>query len=133
MYPVLLRFRPSTDFHISVSTDVPPETASEIGIRVRRALHHIAGVWNVSVQPSIEPGRWRVELRGPTGRHIWMFLGAHEALPAAVAEKFTTFIRAATDEYKRRVRAELASDREKRSIAPTSAGKRASNAHAQSV
>ena len=104
MYPVL-QFRPPTDFHVSVSHDVPSDIAREIGVRVRRVLHHITGVWRVSVERSSERGRWRVELRGPTGRHIWTFLGACDALPGVITQKLSTFIRVATFEYQIRARA----------------------------
>ena len=104
MYPVML-LRSSTDFHVSVSHDVPSETAREVGMEVRRVLHHIPGVWRVTVEQSPDRGRWRVELRGPTGRHTWTFLGACTTLPAVIGEKLGTFIRAASVQYQTGTRA----------------------------
>lgn len=104
MYPVL-QFRPSTDFHVNISHDVPSGVAREVGVVVRRVLHHISGVWKVTVEPSNERGRWRVELRGPTGRHIWTFLGPCEALPEHISQKLGAFIRVASTYYQIRARA----------------------------
>ncbi len=104
MYPVLL-FRSSTDFHVSVSHDVPSEIAREVGAEVRRVLHHITGVWSVTVERSSDRGRWRVELRGPTGRHSWTFLGGCETLPAVIGQKLCAFIRVASVQHQTRARA----------------------------
>jgi hypothetical protein len=104
MYPVTL-LRSSTDFHVSVSPDVPSEIAREVGVVVRRVLHHITGVWMVTVGQSPLRGRWRVELRGPTGRHTWTFLGACETLPAVIGQKLSTFIRVATVQHQTSARA----------------------------
>jgi hypothetical protein len=104
MYPVL-QFRPSTDFHVSVPHDVPSGIAREVGVVVRRVLHHLTGVWKVTAERSPERGRWRVELRGPAGRHIWTFLGPCEALPENISQKLGAFIRVATIHYLIRARA----------------------------
>ena len=99
----VIAFRSSTDFHVSVSHDVPHDIAREVGAVVRRVMHHIAGVWSVTVERSPDRGRWRVELRGPTGRHSWTFLGAPEKLPAVIGQKLGTFIRVATVQHHARV------------------------------
>jgi hypothetical protein len=106
MYPVLL-FRSSTDFLVSVSQEVPSEIAREVGVEVRRVLHHITGVWGVTVERSPDRGRWRVELRGPTGRHSWTFLGACETLPVVIGQKLSTFIRVAAVQHQTRAHASV--------------------------
>ena len=110
MYPVL-HFRPASDFTITVSPVVPSDIAAEVGICVRRAMHHISGVWAVSLDPGFERGRWRVELRGPIGHHIWTFAGTVDALPAMITDKVTAFLRSSTRDFQTRVNAQrLAAD-----------------------
>jgi hypothetical protein len=38
-------------------------------------------------------GRWRLELSGVSGRHVWMFAAPVVTLPAVVVEKLETFLR----------------------------------------
>jgi hypothetical protein len=59
---------------------------------VQRVFRHIVGGWKVSVSPG-ERGRWRLELAGASGRHVWMFAAPTATLPAAVVEKLETFLR----------------------------------------
>ena len=96
---LVLPFRSSTDFHVSVPDVVPAAIAREVEVVVRRALQHISGVWRVTVERSPDRGRWRLELRGPTGRHSWTFLGAPEKLPAVIDQKLVTFVFAAGVRY----------------------------------
>lgn len=59
---------------------------------VRRVFRHIVGGWRVSLQPSAR-GRWRLELSGPSGRHVWVFAATPLRLPAVVVEKLELFLR----------------------------------------
>jgi hypothetical protein len=59
---------------------------------VQRVFRHLVGGWRVTVRPSAR-GRWRLEVRGASGRHVWMFAAPTATLPAAVVEKLETFLR----------------------------------------
>jgi len=89
---MVLAFRLPDDLAVDVPNDLPEELASAIRLAVRRVFDHIAGVWTVAVQRYSERGRWRIELRGVTGRHVWTVLARPEMLPHLVAHKLETFI-----------------------------------------
>ena len=57
---------------------------------VRRAFRHIVGGWRVTVRTS-DRGRWRLELAGATGRHVWTFAAPAANLSATVVEKLEAF------------------------------------------
>ena len=59
---------------------------------VQRAFRHIVGGWTVTVGASAR-GRWRLELEGPSGRHVWMFAAPTATLAAVVVEKLEAFLR----------------------------------------
>lgn len=58
---------------------------------VRRVFRHLAGGWRVTVRPSTR-GRWRLELAGASGRHVWMFAAPAARLPIVVVEKLEAFL-----------------------------------------
>ena len=89
---MIIAFRLPTDLAIDVPVDLSEELASAIRLAVRGALDHIAGAWNVAVERYSDRGRWRIELRGVTGRHVWTVLGRPEMLPQLIADKLETFI-----------------------------------------
>jgi hypothetical protein len=59
---------------------------------VRRVFRPLMGEWRVTVRASAR-GRWRLELRGAAGRHVWMFAAPTATLSAAVVDKLETFLR----------------------------------------
>ena len=59
---------------------------------VRRIFRHIVGGWKVTISASAR-GRWRLELAGASGRHVWMFAATTPRLPAAVTETLERFLR----------------------------------------
>jgi hypothetical protein len=89
---MVLAFRLPGDLAVDVPADLSEELASAIRLAVRRVFDHIAGAWKVAVQRHGERGRWRIELRGITGRHVWTVLARPEMLPHLVAYKLETFI-----------------------------------------
>jgi hypothetical protein len=89
---MVLAFRLPGDLAVDVPTDLPEELAAAIRVAVRRVFDHIAGAWKVAVQRYSERGRWRIELRGVTGCHVWTVLARPEMLPHLVAYKLETFI-----------------------------------------
>ena len=59
---------------------------------VQRVFRHIVGGWRVTVRASAR-GRWRLELAGASGRHVWMFAAPTATLAATVVEKLEEFLR----------------------------------------
>lgn len=60
---------------------------------VQRLFRHIVGGWRVSVRASDARGRWRLELAGASGRHVWMFAAPLATLSTIVVEKLEAFLR----------------------------------------
>jgi hypothetical protein len=86
------------DFHrprkVAVLVDGVPDAGvvSRMVCDVQRVFRHIVGGWQVSVRASAR-GRWRLELSGATGRHVWIFAAPTAALSAAVVDKLEAFLR----------------------------------------
>ena len=59
---------------------------------VRRVFRPLVGQWRVTVRASAR-GRWRLELCGAAGRHVWMFAAPTATLSAAVIDKLEAFLR----------------------------------------
>ena len=59
---------------------------------VQRVFRHIVGGWHVTLRPSAR-GRWRLEVCGASGRHVWMFASPIATLCMAVVEKLESFLR----------------------------------------
>jgi hypothetical protein len=89
---MLLAFRLHGDLGVELPADVPEDVANAIRLAVRSAFDHIAGAWRVVVQRCSDRGRWRIELRGVTGRHVWTVLGRPEMLPQLIGDKLEAFI-----------------------------------------
>ena len=89
---MVLAFRLPGDLAVDLPADLSEDLANAIRLAVRRVFDHIAGAWKVAVQRYSERGRWRIELRGVTGRHVWTVLARPEMLPDVVAHKLETFI-----------------------------------------
>ena len=62
---------------------------------VQGVFRHIVGGWRVSLRAS-ERGRWRLELAGPSGRHVWIFAAPAAGLSAIVTAKLEGFLRDAS-------------------------------------
>ena len=100
--PAVRTFRSPTDLQADVPSDLPHHVAGAVDRVVQRTLDHVAGIWKVSLRRGPDYERWRLELRGPTGRHIWLFMSRVDTLTEIVADKLTTFVQAATVTYQRR-------------------------------
>jgi hypothetical protein len=66
---------------------------------VRQMFRHIVGGWKVTVQ-AMDRGRWRLELSGASGRHVWMFAAPAATLPVVVVEKLQSFLRESAAAYR---------------------------------
>jgi hypothetical protein len=103
-HPVaVVPFRSSDDLPVNLPPDLPPDLGREIARVVQVAFDHIVGEWKMSLQRApYESGRWRLELRGPTGTNIWTFMGGHHQLTSMIGRALREFVRVATTEYQRR-------------------------------
>ncbi len=70
---------------------------------LRTAFGHISGVWAIRLNRLYERDRWRLELRGATGRHIWIFVAPADSLADMVRRKLVGYVRSSTAKYLRRV------------------------------
>ena len=59
---------------------------------VRRLFRPLVGQWRVTVRASAR-GRWRLELFGAAGRHVWVFAAPPATLSTAVVDKLEAFLR----------------------------------------
>jgi hypothetical protein len=59
---------------------------------VRRLFRPLVGQWRVTIRASAR-GRWRLELYGAAGRHVWVFAAPADTLSAAVVDKLEAFLR----------------------------------------
>jgi hypothetical protein len=66
---------------------------------VQRVFRHIVGGWRVTVRASAR-GRWRLELSGASGHHVWMFAAPAAGLSTAVVEKLETFLSDSTPRWR---------------------------------
>ena len=109
-YSSVVPFRSLAGVPVDLPSDLPPDVGREITRVVQVVFDHIVGDWRMIVQRRpFERGRWRLELRGPTGTNIWTFLGGDHQLPEMIGRTLNAFIRAATTEYQRQALAQLAS------------------------
>jgi hypothetical protein len=99
----MVPFRPSADLPVNLPPDLPPDLGQEIARVVQVVFDHIVGEWTMSLErASYESGRWRLELRGPTGTNIWTFMGDNHQLTSMIGRALREFVRVATTEYQRR-------------------------------
>jgi hypothetical protein len=97
----------SADVAVELPADLPPDLGREISQAAHTVFDHIVGEWTIAVQrASYERGRWRLELRGPTGKSIWTFLGGEQQLPEMISRTLKAFVRVATTAYQRRTLAQ---------------------------
>ena len=90
--PVVINFY--QPFKVAVLVDgVSDDTIVTRLVRdVHRVFRHIVGGWRVTVRAS-DRGRWRMELSGASGRHVWTFAAPAAQLSSVVVEKLEAFLR----------------------------------------
>lgn len=89
--------RPSVAVHVDAAVD--RSIVARMVDEVRQMFRHIVGGWTVSVQ-AIDRGRWRLELSGASGRHVWIFAAPAATLPVMVVEKLQSFLRESAAAYR---------------------------------
>ena len=82
-------------FDPAVDRSLVARMVDEVG----QMFRHIVGGWKVTVQ-AIDRGRWRLELSGNSGRHVWIFAAPAARLPVIVVEKLESFLRESAAAYR---------------------------------
>jgi hypothetical protein len=90
--PVVLNFVPSEHIAVVVEGIAEATLLTAIARDVRRMFRHLVGRWRVSLRPA-DRGRWRLELSGASGRHLWLFAAPVSRLSEMVVEKLEAFVR----------------------------------------
>src|SRR4051812_20749495 len=90
----------------TTTSQLPPHVTSSIARAVQNAVAHLPGVWTVDVQPTRERGRWRMEMRGPLGRHVWTCLAPADRLAEVIDAKVRRFVRVGSTHYQIRLLAQ---------------------------
>jgi hypothetical protein len=89
---VVLNFIPSHHVAVVVEGIAESSLLAAIARDVRRMFRHLVGRWQVSVRPA-DRGRWRLELCGASGRHLWVFAAPVNRVSEMVIEKLEEFLR----------------------------------------
>jgi hypothetical protein len=89
--PVVLNFVPSEQIAVVVEGIAEATLLTAIARDVRRMFRHLVGRWRVSLRPA-DRGRWRLELSGASGRHLWFFAAPVNRLAEIVVEKLDSFL-----------------------------------------
>lgn len=90
--PSVINFHQPQKVAVSVDGVSDGSIVSRMVRDVQRVFRHLVGGWSVTVRASAR-GRWRMELSGATGRHIWMFAAPPATLATVVVEKLEAFLR----------------------------------------
>jgi hypothetical protein len=90
--PIVINFPRAQNVAVLVEGVSDGGVVSRIVRDVQRIFRHLVGGWQVAVRAT-DRGRWRLELSGVSGRHVWIFAAPAVALPTAVVEKLEAFLR----------------------------------------
>jgi hypothetical protein len=94
--PCVLKFQRPDKVAVQVAVQVDGVADGPLLTRlvrdVRRVFRPRVGEWRVTVRASAR-GRWRLELCGDAGRHIWIIATPTATLSAAVVDKLEAFLR----------------------------------------
>jgi hypothetical protein len=88
----VLKFRRNEKVAVQVDGVADRPLVTRMVRDVRRLFLHLVGEWRVTVRANAR-GSWRLELRGASGRHVWMFAAPTETLSVAVVDKLEAFLR----------------------------------------
>lgn len=88
----VLKFRRPEKVAVQVDGVADRPLVSRMVRDVRRLFLHLVGEWRVTVRANAR-GSWRLELRGASGRHVWMFAAPTATLSVAVVDKLEAFLR----------------------------------------
>jgi hypothetical protein len=88
----ILSFDTSRGVRVAVSGIDDQMLVGRIASAAKHSLKHIVGKWTVSIGPTRSRGEWRMELRGTSGVHVWLFSSRAEALPEGTGDKLSAFL-----------------------------------------
>ena len=88
----ILSFNTSRGVAVSVTGIADPALVARITSAAQHSLKHVVGKWSLSLAPTGGRGEWRMELRGTSGVHLWLFSSRTDALPAGTADKLSAFL-----------------------------------------
>ena len=88
---VVLNFVPSERIAVIVEGVRESALLTAVACDVRRMFRHLVGCWRVSLR-AVDRGRWRLEVTGASGRHLWLFAASASRLSDVVVEKLETFL-----------------------------------------
>jgi hypothetical protein len=89
--PILINFQRPHSVAVVVDGIADRGIVSRVVCDVQRVFERIVGRWQVAVCANAR-GRWRMELRGASGRHVWIFAAPAAALPGEVVGKLELFL-----------------------------------------
>lgn len=91
----ILSFDTSRGVTVLVSGIADATLVARITSAAKHSLRHVVGKWSVSLGSTGSRGEWRMELRGTSGVHLWMFSSRVDALPDSTADKLSAFLKRA--------------------------------------
>jgi hypothetical protein len=91
----ILSFNTSRGVSVSVTGIADAALVGCITSAAKHSLKHVVGKWSVSLAPTGGRGEWRMELRGTSGVHLWVFSSRADTLPEGTADKLSAFLKRA--------------------------------------
>ena len=89
----ILSFNTSRGVTVTVTGIADAALVARITSAAKHSLKHVVGKWSLSLAPSGYRGEWRMQLRGTSGVHLWLFCSRPDALPEGTAEKLSAFLK----------------------------------------
>jgi hypothetical protein len=89
----ILSFDTSRGVTVSVTGIADAALVARITGAAKHSLRHVVGKWSVSLAPTGGRGEWRMELRGTSGVHLWVFSSRVDALPDGTSDKLSVFLK----------------------------------------
>jgi hypothetical protein len=91
----ILSFNTARGVTVAVTGITDAALVAQITSAAKRSLKHVVGKWTVSLASTGGRGEWRMELRGTSGVHLWVFSSRADALPEGTAQKLSAFLKRA--------------------------------------
>jgi len=88
----ILSFNTARGVTVSVTGIADAALVARITSAAKHSLKHVVGKWALSLAPSGYRGEWRMQLRGTSGIHLWLFCSRPDALPEGTADKLSAFL-----------------------------------------
>jgi hypothetical protein len=91
----ILSFNTSRGVTVAVTGIADVALVARITSVAKQSLKHVVGKWSVSLAATGGRGEWRMELRGTSGVHLWVFSSRADALPEGTAQRLSAFLKRA--------------------------------------